>query len=95
MSLEHSPQRARTTPSPWAQEQINRLPVDTPRIIRIPETKYITGLTNQQIWVMEKDGRFPRRFKLNPDGPKNGACGHYYHEVMAWVEARRRSRDVE
>ncbi len=94
MCLEHAPQRARQAPSPWAQQQVSQLPPDTPRILRLPETCYITGLTNQQIWLMEQDARFPKRFKLNPDAPKNGAAGHDYHEVMAWVDARRRSREV-
>ncbi len=94
MSLEHAPQRAKQAPSPWAQQQVSRLPSDTPRILRLPETCYITALTNQQIWLMEQDGRFPKRFKLNPDGPKNGAAGHDYHEVMGWLAERRASRKV-
>ncbi len=56
MSLEHAPQRAKQAPSPWAQQQVSRLPPDTPRILRLPETCYITGLTNQQIW--RRDGVF-------------------------------------
>ncbi len=94
MSSERAPQR-----SAWAQAQIERfqnivdqLPSDTPMIIRLPVTEAMTGLVNQQLWEMEKDGRFPKRAKLNPNGPKNGACGHFLDEVLTWLAERRASR---
>ena len=100
MPLEHAPAK-QTGLSPWALKQLQKfhevadqIPTGAPIIIRIPVTEAITGLCNQQLWQMEQDGRFPRRAKLNPDGPKNGACGHFFDEVMAWVDARRRSREV-
>ena len=100
MSLEHAPSK-QTGLSPWALKQLqnfmevaDQIPADAPIIIRIPVTEAITGLCNQQLWQMERDGRFPRRTKLNPTGPKNGACGHFFDEVQAWVDARRRSREV-
>ncbi len=96
MSSEHAPQR-----SAWAKAQIERfrdiadqLPPGTPMIIRVPVTEALTGLTNQQLWEMEKDGRFPKRAKLNPDGPPNGAAGHFFDEVLVWLEARRASREM-
>ena len=100
MSLEHAPAK-QTGLSPWALKQLQKfhevadqIPIGAPIIIRIPVTEAITGLTNQQIWLMEQDARFPKRFKLNPDAPKNGAAGHDYHEVMAWMAARRASRSA-
>ena len=95
MSLEHAPQKGGKAPSPWAQHQVNQLPPDTPRVLRIPETCRISGLTNVQLHVMEKAGTFPARFKLNPDGGKYGACGHDHGEVMSWLERRRASRRNE
>ena len=95
MSLEHAPRKGGKDPSPWAQHQVSQLPPDTPRVLRIPETCYITGLTNVQLHVMEKLGTFPARFKLNPDGGKYGAAGHDFHEVMSWLERRRASRQSE
>ncbi len=100
MSLEHAPAK-QVGLSRWALKQLQKfyevadqIPAGAPVIIRIPVTEAITGLCNQQLWQMEQDGRFPRRAKLNPDGPKNGACGHFFDEVMVWVDARRRSRDA-
>jgi predicted DNA-binding transcriptional regulator AlpA len=96
MSLEHAPRGKgcyRPETSDWAKTQISQLPPDIPRVLRIPETCHITGLSAQQIWALEQEKRFPARFKLSPDAPKNGACGHDYHEVMDWLEERRASRE--
>ena len=41
---------------------------------------------------LEADGKFPQRFKLNPDGGPFGAIGWDYDELMAWVAERRDSR---
>ena len=99
MSLEHNGP-SELGPSPWAQKQLrqfreiaDQIPPGCPTIIRLPVTEAVTGLVNQQLWEMEKDGRFPKRVKLNPDSPKNGACGHFLDEVMAWLAARRQSRE--
>ncbi len=97
MSLEHAPSKLGL--SPWALKQLrqfaeiaDQIPPGSPIIIRVPVTEVMTGLTNQQLWEMEKTGRFPKRAKLNPDAPKNGACGHFLDEVLPWLEARRASR---
>ena len=86
-------------PSPWALKQLrqfaeiaSQIPPGCPTIIRLPVTEAMTGLTNQQLWEMEKNGRFPKRAKLNPDAPKNGACGHFLDEVLTWLAERRASR---
>ncbi len=92
MSLEHAPQREGKGPSPWAQRQASQPPTDAPHVSRIPETERVTGYSNVQLMRMEKAGRFPKRFKLNPDAGKYGAAGHDYGEVMAWLAARKRSR---
>ena len=88
-------------PSPWAKKQLSQfraiadlIPSGVPVIIRLPVTEAMTGLTNQQLWQMEKDGKFPKRTKLNPDSPPNGAAGHFLDEVLPWLEARRASRKV-
>ena len=95
MSLEYTVQGEEVgkTPSPWARRQAAQAPSDAPHVSRLPETMRITGYSDVQLWRMEKAGRFPKRFKLNPAAGKYGATGHDYHEVMAWLEARRRSRD--
>ena len=98
MSLDHAP--SKQGPSPWALKQLrqfaeiaDQIPPGSPIIIRVPVTEVMTGLTNQQLWEMERDGRFPKRAKLNPDAPKNGACGHFLDEVLAWLAERRQSRE--
>ena len=99
MSLEHSRHTDRS--SPWAQRQlknfleiVDQIPPGAPVIIRLPVTMALTGLTNQQLWQLEKDGKFPKRSKLNPDGPPNGAAGHFLDEVLGWVQDRRASREA-
>ena len=96
MTLEHAPQKAGYRPerSAWAKEQIGRLPPDTPRILRQPEVCYLTGLSFAQVWDLERRDLFPKRFKLNPNGAKNGAVGWDYHEVMQWLADRRASREA-
>ena len=88
-------------PSPWVLKQLQKfsevadqVPAGVPVIIRIPVTEFMTGLTNQQLWAMEKQGRFPKRVKINPAAPRNGACGHFLNEVVPWLEERRRSRET-
>lgn len=86
MSLEHSPARSHTarTVAEFAD-----------RILRIPETERLTSMTRMQLWRMEQDGHFPKRFKINPAAGPKGAAGHSYAEVMAWMEERRASRNPE
>ncbi len=98
MSLEHAPSKQGL--SPWALKQLrqfaeiaDQIPPGSPIIIRVSVTEAMTGLTNQQLWQLEKRGKFPPRAKLNPDAPKNGACGHFLDEVLAWLAARRQSRE--
>ena len=69
--------------------------VDTlPRTLRIAEVEAVTGLSNMHLLRLEKRGLFPRRFKLNPEGGKNGAARYDYDEIVRWLEERRRSRQV-
>ena len=93
MSLEHASQAGGKGPSPWAQRQAGNVSLDALRVLRLPETERLTGYSNMQIMRLEKAGRFPKRFKLNPEGGKYGACGHNYGEVVEWLEERRASRE--
>jgi predicted DNA-binding transcriptional regulator AlpA len=62
-------------------------------IVREPECFQISGLCNMQRRRLEADGKFPRRFKLNPDGGPFGACGWDFDELMSWCAERRNSRE--
>lgn len=64
------------------------------RIYRPRVTSQIVGLCDMQLRRMEAAGVFPRRVKLNPNGGKRGATGHYSDEVEAWLEERKRSREI-
>ena len=79
--------------SAWAERQADAAPTES-RILRPPQTVRVSGYSNMQLLRLEKAGLFPKRFKLNPAGPKNGASGHYYREVVSWVEQRGASRNA-
>ena len=64
-----------------------------PQTLRVEEVTAMTGLSNMHLWRLEKRGLYPKRFKLNPEGGKNGAVRFDYDEVCAWFEERRRSRE--
>ena len=89
MSLEHNPGRsdARIDSAPEFAEFEDR-------VLRLKETEHLTGLCDMQLWRMEQDGIFPKRFKINPAGGKHGAAGHWYREVMNFLRARLASRDT-
>ena len=65
------------------------------RIIRQPEVMALTGIANRtQLWELERQGNFPKRFALNPAASwRFGQKGWYFDEVMLWIEARGASRD--
>jgi prophage regulatory protein len=58
----------------------------TRNIIRKPAVRKRTGLSDSQVWRLERDGRFPSRVQLSPM-----AVGWYEDEVDAWVHARVRA----
>jgi prophage regulatory protein len=57
-------------------------------IIRKPEVYKRTGLSDTQIWRLERDQKFPHRIQLSPSGM---AVGWYEDEVEAWVHSRVRA----
>lgn len=56
---------------------------NTDAIIRKPEVRKITGLSDTTIWRLEKSNKFPKRRKLS-----FSACGWLLSEVLAWVRSR-------
>ena len=63
------------------------------RVMRLSETTSTVGACDMTLRRWEKDGTFPKRFKLSPNSGKFGAVGHDFHEVMENLAARRASRD--
>ena len=57
------------------------------RILRRPEVKAATGLTDSVLEREVKAGRFPAPFKLLPD-PRARAVGWSERAVQAWIAER-------
>ncbi len=53
------------------------------RIVRLPELRAITGLSETTIWRREREGNFPRRCRIGPN-----AVGWKSDQVEAWIESR-------
>jgi predicted DNA-binding transcriptional regulator AlpA len=64
----------------------------TKRAIRPTETEKKTGYCDRHLRDLERQGLFPRRFKLNPNGR---AVAHWEHEVDEWLTSRAASRIAE
>lgn len=62
------------------QDEINR-------VIRRPEVRHLTGLTDSALAREVHAGRFPAPLHLSPD-PKARAVGWSLRAVQAWIEAR-------
>ena len=62
------------------------------RILRKPEVRHITGLSDVHLSRLEKLKQFPGRIKLVPGSGQQGACGWLESEVMAWLDARAKDR---
>lgn len=60
------------------------------RIIRKPEARKLTGLSDATLWRMEQRGDFPKRRQIGPN-----AVGYLASEVLDWIEARPHSRQEE
>ena len=88
MPRENTDLKDQLRPSPWARQQADIAADDPNRIMRLPETARMLGVTPQTIWRMECDGRFPRREKIDPSLGKYGAVGHRRGTVIDWLEAR-------
>lgn len=60
------------------------------RILRPRDTEAKVGLCDRELRDLEREGFFPRRFPLNPNGGR--AVGHLESEIDAWIESRAASR---
>ncbi len=54
-------------------------------LLRKPAVRERTGLSDAQIWRLERAGNFPARVQISA-----GAVGWYSDEIDAWIEARAR-----
>lgn len=58
------------------------------RILRKPETRYRTGLSDPTIWRMEKAGKFPKRIKLGAN-----SVGWLESEISEWLKEKAAERE--
>ncbi len=56
---------------------------ESDEIVRKPQVKKITGLSDTTIWRLEKANKFPKRRRLS-----STACGWLLSEVLDWVRSR-------
>ena len=69
--------------------------IDNPsnlRIIRMQELVSKVGYARSTIYALIKDGRFPRPFKLVPNGRANGWLEETINE---WIDHRRSGFEYE
>jgi hypothetical protein len=62
------------------------------RVVRPTKTAGIIGYSTVHLRRLEEAGIFPKRFKLNPNGGKYGACGHYFGWIVDYLKARAAAR---
>jgi prophage regulatory protein len=55
------------------------------RILREPELLARVGLGHTRVWELERAGKFPRRFKISPEGR---ACGWLESAVEQYIAER-------
>jgi len=58
----------------------------SPRLIRLPEVKHLTGLSRTQIYRLEARGKFVKRVKLG-SGPASGTAWPE-SAVLQWIADR-------
>ena len=63
------------------------------RVLRPAETAKMIGYSTVHLRRLEDQGLFQERFKLNPNGGKYGACGHFFGVVVDYLKARAAERD--
>lgn len=59
------------------------------RILRSEDIYELTGLTERQLRVLEREGKFPKRFKIHEDGRR---VGWLASEVDEWIMSRASTR---
>ena len=63
-------------------------PAEYYRVLRVGESAKMVGYTPVHIARLEKQGLFPRRFKLNASGGAYGAAGHYFGWIVDYLNSR-------
>jgi prophage regulatory protein len=64
-------------------------------IVLEPECRELTRLHPSTRWRLEKQGQFPRRFKIGNPNAFNGRIAWSRTEIKAWLAGRMASRNTE
>lgn len=64
------------------------------RILPPADLKSTKGITYSrcQLWRLEKEGKFPKRIRLNDSDRGSPRYGYIEAEIDAWIEAKMRER---
>ena len=62
------------------------------RILRPHQVVELVRLGDRRLRQLEDEGKFPRRFKINPGG---NASGYLESEIEAWIQASAAAREAE
>jgi predicted DNA-binding transcriptional regulator AlpA len=57
-----------------------------------PECKQLSRLSNTSRWRLEKQGKFPKRFKIGDPDAQNGRVAWSRAEIEAWRVERMAAR---
>jgi len=63
------------------------------RILRPNQTALKVGLCERRLRELEAQGKFPKRFLLDPQGGR--AVGHLEEEIDRWIAERAAARKPE
>jgi prophage regulatory protein len=58
-----------------------------------PECRDLTRLHPSTRWRLEREGKFPRSFKIGDPDATNGRKAWARYEIMAWLADRMAARD--
>jgi prophage regulatory protein len=64
-------------------------------LILEPECRELTRLHQSTRWRLEKQGKFPRSFKIGDPDAINGRKAWSKAEIMAWLDRRMAARNTD
>jgi predicted DNA-binding transcriptional regulator AlpA len=77
-----------------AVEAERRLAKPGERLMRKAEIQALTGVCDETIRRWEREGKFPRRVRLDPTAGRQGAVAWLASEFAAWLNERAAARDA-
>jgi prophage regulatory protein len=66
----------------------------TDDIILEPECRALSRLSSTSRWRLERQGKFPKRFKVGDPDAQNGRVGWSRSEIEKWLADRMAAREA-